>query len=81
MDKARLTVKARPTEPGILVEQQPPHGVFVWDHAGLVINQFSLAPAALGACTRQRVREGVVCEPNAWMREVPWDLYEYPFIE
>ena len=81
MDKARLTVKARPTEPGILVEQQPPQGVFVWDHAGLVINQFSLAPAARGSCTRQRVRERVLCEPNASKRAVTWDLYEYPFIE
>ena len=26
---------------GILVEQQPPQGVFVCDHAGLVINTFS----------------------------------------
>ena len=25
----------------ILVEQHPPHGVFVCDHAGLVINKFS----------------------------------------
>ena len=81
MGKARLTVKARPTETEILVEQQPPHGVFVWDHAGLVINQFSLAPAALGPCTRQRVRGGVLCAPNAWKREVTRDLYEYPFIE
>ena len=29
-------------EPEILVEQQPPQGVFVCDHAGLVINKFSL---------------------------------------
>ena len=29
---------ARETE--ILVEQQPPQGVFVCDHAGLVINQY-----------------------------------------
>jgi len=28
-------------ETEILVEQQPPQGVFVWDHAGLVINEFS----------------------------------------
>jgi len=26
----------------ILVEQQPPQGLFVCDHAGLVINKFSL---------------------------------------
>jgi len=25
-----------------LVEQQPPQGVFVCDHAGLVVNEFSL---------------------------------------
>jgi len=30
---------ARETE--ILVEQQPPQGVFVCDHAGRVINKFS----------------------------------------
>ena len=29
------------TETEILVEQQPPQGVFVCDHAGLVINEFS----------------------------------------
>jgi len=29
-------------ETEILVEQQPPHGAFVCDHAGLVINKFSL---------------------------------------
>ena len=29
-------------ETEILVEQQPPQGVFVFDHAGLVINQLSL---------------------------------------
>ena len=29
-------------ETEILVEQQPPQGVLVWDHAGLVINKFSL---------------------------------------
>jgi len=29
-------------ETEIQVEQQPPQGVFVFDHAGLVINQFSL---------------------------------------
>ena len=28
-------------ETAILVEQQPPQGVLVCDHAGLVINQFS----------------------------------------
>jgi len=28
-------------ETGILVEQQPPQGVLVCDHAGLVINKFS----------------------------------------
>ena len=28
-------------ETEILVEQQPPQGVFVCDHAGLVINKFS----------------------------------------
>ena len=30
-------------ETEILVEQQPPQGVFVCDHAGLVINKFSLS--------------------------------------
>ena len=29
-------------ETEILVEQQPPQGVFVCDHAGLVMNKFSL---------------------------------------
>jgi len=29
-------------ETEILVEQQPPQGVFVCDHAGVVINKFSL---------------------------------------
>jgi len=29
-------------ETEILVEQQPPHGVFVCDHAGRVINKLSL---------------------------------------
>ena len=29
-------------ETELLVEQQPPQGVFVCDHAGLVINKFSL---------------------------------------
>jgi len=29
-------------ETEILVEQQPPQGVLVCDHAGLVINKFSL---------------------------------------
>ena len=28
----------------ILVEQQPPKGVFICDHAGLVINNFSQTP-------------------------------------
>ena len=32
-------------ETEILVEQQPPQGVLVCDHAGLVINKFSLALA------------------------------------
>ena len=39
-------VQVRYTE--ILVEQQPPQGVFVCDHAGLVINKFSHAVLARG---------------------------------
>ena len=31
-------------ETEILAEEQPPQGVFVCDHAGLVNNQFSLVP-------------------------------------
>jgi len=38
-------------ETEILVEQQPPQGVFVCDHAGLVINKFSLC---WRAATRRR---------------------------
>ena len=29
-------------------EQQPQQGIFVWDYAGLVINQFSLARESVG---------------------------------
>ena len=35
-------------ETEILVEQQPPQGVFVCDHAGHVINKFSLASRVEG---------------------------------
>ena len=34
-------------ETEILVEQQPPQGVLVCDHAGLVINKFSLLAQVL----------------------------------
>ena len=37
-----LTERAVKKRTQILVEQQPPQGVFVCDHAGLVINKFSL---------------------------------------
>jgi len=37
--QTRRALSVRETE--ILVEQQPPQGVFVCDHAGLVINKFS----------------------------------------
>jgi len=33
----------------ILVEQQPPQGFFVCDHAGLVINEFSLTMLSAGS--------------------------------
>ena len=36
---------ARVRETEILVEQQPPQGVFFCDHAGLVIHKFSLRGA------------------------------------
>ena len=39
----------------ILVEQQPPQGVFVCDHAGLVINKFSLGRIRWGPPHAARV--------------------------
>jgi len=36
-----IQLRQRVRETEILVEQQPPQGVFACDHAGLVINKFS----------------------------------------
>ena len=41
-------------ETEILVEQQPPQGVFVCDHAGLVINRFS------DLCRRARLGRNII---------------------
>ena len=51
-------------ESEILVEQQPPQGVFVCDHAGLVNNKFSpqrrgAAVGIAGAARLERVPLGV----------------------
>ena len=48
MEALVRTCLLRETE--ILVEQQPPQGVLVFDHAGLVINKFShLGGGGVGA--------------------------------
>ena len=46
------------TETEILVEQQPPQGVFVCDHAGLVINKFSPLRGGGPLLLGQRVYRG-----------------------
>ena len=53
-------------ETEILVEQQPPQGVFVCDHAGLVINKFSL---------NQVHSEAPPEEPGLGFRE--WDVSDW----
>jgi hypothetical protein len=55
-------------ETEILVEQQPPQGVFVCDHAGRVINEFSLTPGTLSPepCTQTPKPETL--RPNPAMR-------------
>jgi len=44
----KLMAKPWLNNAGVLVEQQPPQGVFVCDHAGLVINKFSLSLSGVG---------------------------------
>ena len=44
-------------ETEMLVEQQPPQGVLVCDHAGLVINQFSYARRGAGTFPRTQPRK------------------------
>jgi len=64
-------------EQQLLVEQQPPQGVLVCDHAGLVINKFSPSAAAyalfedhpLDACREPSALEGwtlevLYCDPK-----------------
>jgi len=46
-------------ETEILVEQQPPQGVLVCDHAGLVINKFSSFTGVRG--TPARNKRGELC--------------------
>ena len=52
-------------ETEILVEQQPPQGVFVCDHAGLVINKFSRQE---GATVRDMAAHGFQKVASAFQR-------------
>jgi hypothetical protein len=55
-------------ETEILVEQQPPKGVFICDHAGLVINEFSSVCALQRPDTSEAAQFDEIVSPTPPLR-------------
>jgi len=67
--RRQMVAPVRETEILNLEEQQPPQGVFVCDHAGLVNNKFSRSGEASSGRIPPRLEERIVCMPA----QTGWD--------